>query len=195
MNSEQETQNGEQSQEKEVRREGAIRKSMLKKVIGWVLLVGGLAGLIYWSSVASEKQEAERFGEDVAVLESPHVQLGSLIDSYNSNPPTSGPHYPEPANWGVYQEELVDGQAVHNLEHGGIWISYRPDIDDASKEILEEIGKRNSGSVIVSPRASNDSLIALTSWGRIEKMDAVDEEFINNYILSNKNKSPEQFAR
>jgi hypothetical protein len=45
---------------------------------------------------------------------------------WNTNPPTSGPHYEIPAVWGAYSEPVNMAQLVHNLEHGGIYILYGP---------------------------------------------------------------------
>lgn len=81
------------------------------------------------------------------------------------------------------------------MEHGGIWISYQPDIDEETKAKIEAIGKKYSGSVVVSPRSANDSLIAVASWGRLEKLSSFDEVRIVEFIKRNKNKSPEPLAR
>jgi len=43
---------------------------------------------------------------------------------YNSNPPTSGPHFPAWAKKGVYDRVISDGYLIHSLEHGYIVISY-----------------------------------------------------------------------
>jgi Protein of unknown function (DUF3105) len=50
--------------------------------------------------------------------------------SYNSNPPTSGTHFPLWAKRGMYDRILSDGYLIHSLEHGYIVISY-----DCTKEI------------------------------------------------------------
>lgn len=42
-------------------------------------------------------------------------------------PPTSGAHA-NPISWGVYDTEVRDDQLVHNMEHGGIYISYQPSL-------------------------------------------------------------------
>ncbi|MBD2449999.1 DUF3105 domain-containing protein [Nostoc sp. FACHB-152] len=57
-----------------------------------------------------------------------HVEVGTSVtyNSNNSNPPTSGPHYPYPAAWGIYVYPPADEFLVHNLEHGGVIISYNP---------------------------------------------------------------------
>lgn len=122
-----------------------------------------------------------------------HVAPGTNVD-YQTNPPTSGAHYGTPNDWGVYTEEISDEATIHSLEHGGIWISYK-DISDDEKEILEEIGRRNSQSVVVSPRSANDVKVAVVSWGRMMKLTTVDKAVIQKYIDTYKNQSPERLAK
>lgn len=43
---------------------------------------------------------------------------------YNSNPPTSGNHFPMWAKKGVYDRLISDGYLIHSLEHGYVIISY-----------------------------------------------------------------------
>lgn len=133
-------------------------------------------------------------GEAIEIQGANHIAEGAAHEEYNSNPPTSGSHYAQAAAWGFYDEQLPDEQLIHSLEHGGIWISYK-DVDDQVKERLELIARRNSGSVIVTLRPENDTKISLASWGRLENLEGLDEEKINNFIRANKNKSPEPIAR
>lgn len=172
-----------------------------------VLIIGGIAvavigvgTLLSISDQQNQKYEVREDskdlpskGEEVTVMESGHISPGASHEPYNSNPPTSGNHLASPANWGVYSTPLTDEQAIHNLEHGGIWISYK-DIDDQTQAQLETIAKANGGSVILSPRPSNDAKISLASWGRLEKLENYDEAKILEFIRSNKNKSPEPIA-
>ncbi|MBI1801885.1 MAG: DUF3105 domain-containing protein, partial [Chloroflexi bacterium] len=53
-----------------------------------------------------------------------HVNPGERHAAYNSTPPTSGPHYGTPANWGKYEQGLAEETWIHNLEHGGIVALY-----------------------------------------------------------------------
>lgn len=46
--------------------------------------------------------------------------------------------------------------------------------------------------VIVVPRPQNDSLVSLTAWGRIEKLDSFDKKRIENFIKSWHNRGPEK---
>ncbi len=136
---------------------------------------------------------AEQVGQSFENQGRKHIEASTPVDPYNSNPPTSGDHLAQPAEWGVYQNELPDQQLIHNLEHGGIWISYK-DIDADTKAKLEAIGKANPGSVIITPRAANDSKIAVAAWTRLEKLESYDEAKILEFIKANKNKSPEPLA-
>lgn len=157
-----------------------------------MLFFGIVFGLVYWAAVASQKAEESRPGEAVSIMGKEHITPDQIVDSYNSNPPTSGPHA-GPAPWGFSTEEIQDKNAIHNLEHGGIWITYK-NLDAESVTILENIARKNSRSVVVSPREANDTNIAVASWGRLMKLDAVDERKINEFIRKNKNKSPEPLA-
>lgn len=176
----------------------------MKKIIVIAVIALSVIGLGAWLFVQDAENSKYRVGNDSQNLTpigqafeswgQTHIKVGDSHPPYNSNPPTSGWHWAQPANWGVHGSPLVDEQAVYNLEHGGIWISYK-DIDDQTKANLEKITKANSGSVILSPRDANDSKIVLASWTRLEKMDSYDEVKILEFIERNKNKSPEPLAR
>lgn len=184
-----------QRQEKERARAAEERKRLVKKMrfsVVVALVVSFLGyGIFYIATLPARPMP----GAAVPILGRDHIQVGATHSEYNSNPPTSGSHYADPAAWGVYQNELPDEQLIHNLEHGGIWISYKPDIDPSTKSQLESIGKKYPGSVVVTPRVKNDSVIALASWGRLEKLESFDEAKIVDFVGANRNKSPEPLAR
>lgn len=162
----------------------------MKLIISIILLS---IAIVYGAVVFANKGQKPQLGEAFANQGQEHIAVGASHPEYNSNPPTSGSHYVQSANWGVYQTELPDEQVIHNLEHGGIWISYTG-IDDATKSALEKIAKSNS-KIIVTPRSKNDAPIVLASWGRLQKFQTLDEQAIRAFIEANRNKSPEPSAR
>jgi len=131
-------------------------------------------------------------GESLPILGRTHVPVGEHV-TYNSNPPTSGDHWPEPAPWGFYNQFLRDEQLVHNLEHGGIWISFK-DIEEATKLSLRRISEKYPQAVIITERPQNDHKIAVASWGRLLTMETFDEQRIERFITANVNNSPEKLA-
>jgi hypothetical protein len=82
---------------------------------------------------APETKSETKLGSKHAELARDHIPPGSPRPTYNSNPPSTGPHYYNqdcPAKWGTINPQPVqpDECYIHNLEHGGIWITYRPDL-------------------------------------------------------------------
>ena len=122
-----------------------------------------------------------------------HIGLGQLHPAYNSNPPTSGWHYPAPADWGFYNEELPDELLVHNLEHGGIWLSYRSAEDTELINQLAALIKRYRSKVIITRRSRNDTPLAVAAWGHLMKLDHYDNAAIVTFINRFKNQGPELF--
>lgn len=135
--------------------------------------------------------------EEFELEASVHVEPGTKDIVYKTNPPTSGTHWTEAEIWGISEDEVPDGKAVHSIEHGGIWISYKPDkIDRETLTILEELQKENRRSVVLSPRADNDSAIVVASWGRMMKLEEASfkKSIVQKYIDTYINDSPEKLA-
>lgn len=152
------------------------------------MVVGGLYGIYVWVNRA----EANKPGEAVPVQPADHIKPSEPIPGlYLSNPPVSGWHYAETAKWGVYDEEISDQILIHNLEHGGIWISYKLDAPPEVVDNLKKIAGEYKSKVILTPRLANDTLIALVAWGRLDKFDYFDEARIKKFIKAFKNKGPE----
>lgn len=123
-----------------------------------------------------------------------HVAVGTTVGDYNSNPPTSGKHWPEPTPRGVHSEAKTDEIMVHNLEHGEVWISYKPGIPDEAKKELEKITKDFS-KVVLTPRGKNETDIALTAWGRLDTFNLdgkpLDAARVKDFIKRHRNLGPE----
>src|SRR5438093_3047791 len=51
--------------------------------------------------------------------------------AYSVTPPIGGDHSARWMNCGVYSQPVPSERAVHNLEHGAVWITYRPDLPAA----------------------------------------------------------------
>lgn len=156
----------------------------------WILLIIVVVSGFIFVAINGKN---DRKGNFTAAQGRDHIQIGNVHDEYITNPPTSGDHYANASAWGIFLKPLADEQAVHNLEHGGIWISYK-DLDEESLAKLVAFAKEHSQSVILSPRKENDSNIALASWERLDQMETLDMERVENFYKGNKNKSPEPLA-
>ncbi len=161
-------------------------------IFGVVIAVVGLGYYLFTSS-NSAPDSSTKPGELLENQGAEHIADGSKEHPpYNSNPPTSGWHWPEAAPWGIHDNPEADERYVHNLEHGGIWISYKPSVvsaEDISR--LKDFAQRYR-KVIVTPREANDSNIALAAWTRLQKLDAFDETTILRFIEAHYDQGPEK---
>jgi hypothetical protein len=67
--------------------------------------------------------ECEAVAAQHALAPGIHVTACTPID-YATNPPSSGEHYPNWADFGVYDFPLPRGFWMHNLEHGAVVVTY-----------------------------------------------------------------------
>ncbi len=160
------------------------RSGKLKKLLVWLLIILVVVGGMYWFIKRSREKIALRkiYAVEIPDQGSNHISVGASHPTYNSNPPTSGWHYEKWETKGVYKKQQPDEGLIHNLEHGYIWISYRP---DANPEIINQLenfygfGKK----IIVEPRKENDKLIAIAAWNWLDKFDPVSGDFLSDAEL------------
>ena len=164
-----------------------------------VLLV--LAGIGLTAFLALNNSEA---GEKVPIMsDTSHITEGIDPNPYNSNPPTSGVHYPEDLKSGFYSEnsyEYPEGYLVHNLEHGYVIFWYNcsllPDGECTTLkgQIQAVMDEKNNFKMIAYPWDKTDVPLVLTSWGRILPMESFDRDAALDFYRRNLNKAPEPNA-
>ena len=161
-----------------------IRKAMKIAVISVAAII--LGSVLTWLAF---RGTSEMPGEEVSIQPNEIINPGDPMPGiYLTNPPVSGWHYNETANWGVHEEEIKDQIAVSNLEEGGVWITYNPDSPPEVVDSLKSITEKYKDKVILSPRSANDSLIALASWGRLDKFNYLDEQRIVKFLKAYRGK-------
>jgi hypothetical protein len=83
---------------------------------------GSVAVAIYLSKQPPSGLEGlERFSD----LTRKHVGVRM---NYPTKPPTGGDHASTFQNCGVYPNPIPDETATHSLEHGTVWVAYKPGI-------------------------------------------------------------------
>ena len=176
-------------------------KSNLPLIIGGVvglIVIMVAAGLVFSRNstpIAGEQQ----FANQVPAPGNPHiVNPTDEHPAYNSNPPTSGWHTGGNIGpWGVTTQPLADEITIHNLEHGGVIIHYRQDLDQATVDQLTTLTRQlqqQSPCVLLIPRPTDklDKPIAVTAWTWMLKLDSFDATTITNFFRKHVNQGPEQ---
>lgn len=97
---------------------------------------------------------------------------------YARTPLAGGEHNPACLNCGVYNKSVFNETAVHSLEHGAVWITYRPDLPASAITTLTAAMPDSFG--ILSPYPDLPSLVAVSVWGR--QRDGPDDHRLNRFI-------------
>jgi len=165
-------------------------------IISIIIIIFAILGALYFfsrPSTLSTRGGGEDFSLAIPIVGAQHIPVGSPLPQYNSNPPSSGPHYPQTARSGFRTEAIPDQYLIHNLEHGDVWIAYHPRISDEAKSALRRFG---AAKVVITPREANDTDIALVAWGRLDTFDleggAVPEVRIADFIAAYEGQGPER---
>jgi hypothetical protein len=108
-------------------------------------------------------------------------KAGSL--SYATNPPVGGDHN---ARWqncsgDVYAQPIPKEHAVHSLEHGAVWLTYKQGLPADQVETLASKVK-GQDFLMMSPVADLDKNVSLQAWGYQLKVDTVDDARIDEFI-------------
>jgi hypothetical protein len=107
--------------------------------------------------------------------------LGPL--NYAQQPPFGGAHSPVPLNCGVYTTVVPNENAVHSLEHGAVWLTYKPGVDPAP---LAELTTINPSYTLVSPYPQQTSPVVASAWGLQLAVDAPTDprlrQFVSAYV-------------
>ena len=84
---------------------------------------------------------------------------------YEQSPPVGGDHNSRWLACGVYDEQPPDELAVHALEHGAVWLTYRPDLPAADVAELVELAASEQEYVLVTPYEPQAAPVVATAWG------------------------------
>ena len=172
-------------------------KTETKVIVGIAIATTVIIGVGVWLLGAQGTKEQTKLskpliGEAMVNEGANHVPAGTKVD-YNSNPPTSGPHYADSQPAGIYDKEVPDGNLIHSMEHGAVILWFKSDISASDSAKLKSIFNESSVSKkIMVPRNSLDVPIALTSWGRLLKLQIIDKDQIKTFMETNEDRGPEK---
>jgi hypothetical protein len=140
------------------------------------------------------------------VVPSPHVPEGTVV-MYDSNPPSSGPHYPIWADFREYTSPVPDEYLVHSIEHGAVLLLYncpagcdavvaelRALRDAVPTDPLCDASLGERVRVVLAPRPANDVMIAAAAWGNTYRADCLDAASLAQFVADNYAHGPENFC-
>jgi hypothetical protein len=102
---------------------------------------------------------------------------------YPQQPPVGGKHNNiwQNCSGRVYDKPIANEHAVHSLEHGAVWITYR---EGATAAQVKKLADRVQGVdyTMLSPVAGQSSTVSLQAWGYQLTVSSVDDKRIDAFI-------------
>ena len=101
---------------------------------------------------------------------------------YPQSPPVGGPHNPIWQNCGFYSKPVRDENAVHSMEHGAVWITYRPDLPRDQVEKLKSLTLKNY--VLVSPYPGLPAPVVASAWGKQLRLNSANDPPLVQFVTT-----------
>lgn len=106
--------------------------------------------------------------------------------SWTESPPVGGLHNNLWQTCGYYAAPIPPENTVHSLEHGAVWITYRPDLPEDQVAELQDIAE-SMDYILVSPFPDLQAPIVASSWNHQLELESVDDPALDAYIREYRN--------
>lgn len=119
--------------------------------------------------------------------------------TYAETPPVAGAHAATPQNCGFYSAPVANEAAVHSLEHGVIWITYRAGLAQTEIDRLRTLAAQPKILVSMWPAESATPLpapVVASAWNRQLRLDSASDPRLAEFISAFRSgpQSPEPLA-
>lgn len=100
---------------------------------------------------------------------------------YPQNPPAGGNHAAVPLTCGAYDRPVPNENAVHSLEHGAVWITYRPGLPASQLAALRGLLK-GSDQRLLSPYTGLPAPIVATARGKQIFVNTANDPRLSTFV-------------
>lgn len=101
--------------------------------------------------------------------------------TYPQTPPVGGNHNQVWLNCGIYTSPVPNVNAVHDLEHGAVWITYQPSLAASELKTLTGIAAGQT-YLDLSPYPGLPSPIVASAWGKQLRLTNVNDPRLEKFI-------------
>ncbi len=174
-----------------------------------LVLSGGDGGTKGGGSDAEARAALEAAGCTLKIVPALKGADHSITDpdgsssKWNTDPPTSGPHYAETLFYGSYTEPVQQARALHNLEHGAVIVQYGSKVGAETVTQLQAFYEGHQNGTILASLPRMGDKIALTAWnapnpsdpgrGILAKCSNFAESAFSTFFSTYQFKGPERF--
>jgi hypothetical protein len=145
---------------------------------------GGCGNPVNARYCMSELSAAKQIPGVVYHRETNHTHVLTNVH-YDTTPPTGGNHNPfwADCDGAVYPQPIANENAVHALEHGAVWVTYKEGLP-ASQVAKLAADVQGQTKVFMSPYPNLSSAVSLQAWGYQLKVNSVTDPRITQFIAT-----------
>ena len=157
------------------------RLPLVIATVGAVLVLGAALAAPLLDRALRGEEQAQR-ALDLSLVETWDITERAHTThevGYPQTPPAGGEHAPIWLACGAYDEPVREENAVHDLEHGTVWITHDPALpaDD-----VEALGEQLPDNAIMSPREDLPSPVVVTVWGAQLQLDGAADKRLGLFL-------------
>lgn len=162
---------------------------LIAATVAMIVFAGGVIGYAIHQVQAKKGKAPDALAAEAAKIQGidvvpiPNRNHVQTPVTYPQSPPIGGDHDAEWADCAgtVYPSQIRNENAVHALEHGAVWITYRPDLSAGE---LDSLKRRVNGInyMMLSPYPELRTKVSLQSWGHQLFVDSADDPRIDQFI-------------
>ena len=187
----------------------AMRAEQQRKSRHRTLLIVGVAGVLVLSLIGAttflllrdqgqKSQLAAAANAPIpGVQEYPNLSRNHVDGpvTYPQTPPVGGDHSAIWMSCGVYPAPVKTEEAVHSLEHGAVWVTYRPDLSADQVSVLAGVVSKYPYGLL-SPFPGLDSPVVASAWGLQLKLPSASDSRLQEFVAKYQNgpQTPERGA-
>lgn len=168
------------------------RRRTLVIVMAAIVSVVAVAGIITAVVLNGRGPAVAIAGVQTFTEERNHVS-GKV--NYPQTPPAGGNHSAVLLNCGIYTSSVPNENAVHDLEHGAVWITYVPTLPTADVATLTRYAKGQT-YLDLSPYPGLPAPVVVSAWGKQLRLTGARDPRLQAFVKKYKQgpQTPERGA-
>jgi hypothetical protein len=161
-----------------------------------VVVLIAVVGVLIFQEAQRQNEVEEAAKQPIQGVQSFDKLTREHVDTpvtYPQTPPVGGNHNAVWLNCGIYPEQVPNENAVHDLEHGAVWVTYQPNLPAAQVDKLKQLARAND-YMLLSPYEGIKTPVVASAWGKQLALPSADdprlEVFLRTYLQGKQTPEP-----
>ncbi len=155
------------------------------RTIAWTLMGAIAIAVVILVSLPSGGKGSALPRGTLVFAEKDHQHVTGSV-KYDRTPPAGGAHNAEWLNCGIYTQPVPNTNAVHDLEHGAVWITYRPGLSSLDVAELQQFVTNHYDGVqrylTLSPYPGLPSPVVASAWGAQIRLTGPNDPRLASFV-------------